>query len=174
MSEPLFVSQSLLEGWLERGEVSFSDGILTLRDGQHNRPTTYKLESAVKIVGILDGEDRDHWLGQILSDSTLAQAGAEHLQDSVLKGNTAYKCEEGFLGKEHPAAVPGPLKGAPSIIPIAGAAPSSGTPKTGSKAPLPPPAFRAPTGGVVESKPADAPNADEMKTLTDFLLKNLG
>lgn len=94
MSEPLFVSQPTLEAWVETGKVRFEDNLLTLLADQ----ATYELVPAVRILGLLDGDDLAGLVGQLQTGEELAAIGAEQYRDSVILGDTAYQCEEGFVG----------------------------------------------------------------------------
>lgn len=97
----MFFTQSKLEQWIEDGEVLFEGETLTIF--AQNR--SFRLETAIRITSLLDGEDSSGWLGQVLTAAQIAEAGAEHYRDSVIKGDTAYQCEEGFVGLEGEAPV---------------------------------------------------------------------
>ena len=91
--KPLFVSQQNLEAWIERGEATFQDNVLTLSA----KNAAYNLEPAVHVTSLLAGEDVSGLLGKFHSMADLKASGAEHCRDSVILGDTAYECEEGFL-----------------------------------------------------------------------------
>lgn len=92
----MFFTQTKLEQWIEDGEVLFEGETLTIF--AENR--SFRLETAIRVLSILDGQDADGWLGKVLTAAELVDAGAEHYRDSVIKGETAYQCEEGFVGRE--------------------------------------------------------------------------
>lgn len=94
MDDRLFFTQATLENWIEDGEVLFEGETLTI----FAQNKSYRLETAVKILSVLDGDDADQWVGNVLTSSELARADAEHYRDSVIRGETAYQCEEGFVG----------------------------------------------------------------------------
>jgi hypothetical protein len=94
MSELLFVSQATLEAWMEADKVRFEDNLLTLLADQ----ATYELAPAVRILGLLDGDDSAGLVGQVQTVAELAAINAEQYRDSVILGDTAYQCEEGFVG----------------------------------------------------------------------------
>ncbi|MEM6732561.1 MAG: hypothetical protein AAF658_13470 [Myxococcota bacterium] len=94
MEDRLFITQTKLEEWIEEGEVLFEGETLTI----FQQNTSYKLEAAVKILSVLDGSDSQSWIGKILTGDEIVSAGGEHYRDSVIMGETAYQCEEGFVG----------------------------------------------------------------------------
>jgi hypothetical protein len=102
VSEPLFVNQQKLESWIEEGEVTFEDNVLTILAEQKS----YVLAPAVKVLGLLDGEDSAGLVGRTWAVADIEAKGGEHYRDSVILGETAYQCEEGFVGTrtQEPAA----------------------------------------------------------------------
>ncbi len=94
MDDRLFFTQATLECWIEEGEVLFEGETLTI----FSQNKSYRLESAVNILSVLDGVDEGGWVGKVLTATEIAEAGAEHYRDSVISGDTAYQCEEGFVG----------------------------------------------------------------------------
>ena len=102
-TEALFISQKQLEGWIENGEVSFTNDILCVLATQ----TTYELKAAVKVLSLIDGSDEMGLLGGIFSIEKLAELGIEHYPSSLIRGETGYECEEGFLACEPVAETPG-------------------------------------------------------------------
>lgn len=123
MGTPLFISQSKLEGWIDDGEVTFDDGILTLLAQRRS----YRLVPAVQVSLLLDGEDTQSLVGKILALDELAKLGAEHYPRSVLLGETAYECVDGFLGVEPPIATPPSAAVAPPPAATVAAAEKSDT-----------------------------------------------
>lgn len=106
MAGPLFFTHEMIEQWIDDGEVLFEDDVLTIFE----QNTSYKLAPAVRVTQLLSGEDVNGWMGSILSVEQATSAGAEHFQGSLIIGDTAYQCEEGFLGN------------AKSVTPVAAAA----------------------------------------------------
>ncbi len=110
MGEPLFISQAKLEAWLEKGEVTFDDVTLTVpAEG-----VTYTLEPAVHIRSLIDGKDSQGLVGKVLTHAQLQKLGAEHSQGAAILGETAYDCEEGFLGVQKGGGGPAQPKGGSS------------------------------------------------------------
>ncbi|MEE8410474.1 MAG: hypothetical protein V3T05_12785 [Myxococcota bacterium] len=143
MAEPLFISQQELEIWVEEGKVSLEDNVLTLlAEG-----ASYQVVPAVRILGLLDGQDAAGLVGTTQSVADLEAMGAEHFRDSLILGDTAYQCDEGFLG-----------------TPSAGAAM---TPAPEGQTPDPASAEATDAGGPKDHTESDA------ELLTAFLLKHL-
>lgn len=108
MSDALFVTQKQLETWVESGGVTFDNNVLTLSASQ----VSYVLATAVRITGLLDGEDTQGLLKKrVWRVKALEDLGAEVMQGSVLLGETAYACEDGYLGEQRAAtSVAAPAK----------------------------------------------------------------
>ncbi|MCK5690591.1 hypothetical protein KAI87_15030 [Myxococcota bacterium] len=106
MSERRFIAQALLEEWLEKDEVTFDSDVLILKGDQRK----FSMEAAVSIKTVIDGIDHKNLVGQTLSATEIHNASMEHYGTSLLDGETAYECEEGFLSGEidPPAAAPVP------------------------------------------------------------------
>ena len=121
VAERLFVSQGKLEAWVEGAKVTFQDNVLTLLAEK----VSYRLEPAARILRVLDGLDRAGLVGKALTIAELTAQKAEHYRDSVILGDTAYECEEGFMGTAEsvvsapePASVAAPPT-APAVEPEA-------------------------------------------------------
>ncbi|HSI06169.1 MAG: hypothetical protein ACAI38_13635 [Myxococcota bacterium] len=141
MAGPLFFTHEMIEQWIDDGEVLFEDDMLTIFE----QNTSYKLAPAVRVTELLSGDDVHGWMGCVLSVEEAQAAGAEHFQGSLIVGDTAYQCEEGFLGA------------AKSVVPATPTAPAD-APE--AAAPVDP----AKTGSSF-GEPEDM--------LADFLLKHL-
>ncbi len=89
----LFISQVDLEAWVEQGKAALEDGVLTLQE----ESVAYRLEPGVRIGELLAGDDQAGLVGEIRTVVALQSAGAEYCRDSVIMGDTAYSCEEGFV-----------------------------------------------------------------------------
>ena len=106
MSEPLFIAQAKLEEWVGAGKVTFEDNLLTVLD----REVSYRLTPALEILSVLDGADSVGLVGQRRTLAELEAMGAEPYADSVILGETAYQCREGFVGIQQ--ALPEPVASA--------------------------------------------------------------
>ena len=94
MAERLFISQQKLETWIEEGKVTFENNVLTLLAEK----VSYTLEPAVRILSLIDGEDKAGLMGKAVTVAELLAKKAEYFRDSVILGDCAYQCEEGFMG----------------------------------------------------------------------------
>ena len=142
MAERLFISQVKLETWIEEGKVTFEDNLLTLLAEK----VAYRLEPAARISSVLDGQDTRALVGKALTVAELTAMGVEHYHDSAIAGDTAYQCEEGFMGTAQAAI---PLAEAPVVTPA-------------PPVPAPPAAIPA---------PADEESAADL--LAAFMLKHM-
>lgn len=98
MGDPLFISQDKLEGWLAEGDVTFGDNVLAFpKEGR-----SYHLDPAVRITLLLDGTDVAGLVGQVCPHAELVARGAEIYRSSIILGDAAYECEEGYLGTPEP------------------------------------------------------------------------
>ncbi len=203
MGEPEFVAQAKLEEWIDKGEVTFENGVLTLlASGQ-----THALRPAVRVHGLIDGQDTQRLLGRVFTVAQLQERALEHFSNTIIAGDTGYECEEGYVGMERAAAAPGvamPAAAAPAASSAASApapGPAAATSRPVSAAPPPPvmhaplppapwfatPAAPAPLPAVMTAREpafptppapaAPAQSSEQEKTdselLADFLLKNL-
>lgn len=159
VSDRLFVSQSKLEAWIEKGEVTFVDNVLTLL--AHG--AVYRMAPAIRVTTVLDGADGAGLLDRVWTVAELEGRGAEVMYDSVLLGDTAYQGEPGFVGVEQqrPAQAAPAGEGPPPLPP---ARPKTESPAATIPAVAPPAAAPAAAG----TKPAT-----DMDLLTEFLLKNM-
>jgi len=162
MGEPLFVSQAKLEAWVDRGDVTFEDDILTILA----KNASYRLEAAVRITSLLDGDDTPGLVGRTLTIAQLGDLGAEHFADSVILGETAYGCDEGFVGNRQGGKGPGDAPSVPAVGPTVTTLPSP------AALPESPSAAEAPVTEI-SPPPEGMEPAQDVDLLTDFLLKNL-
>lgn len=139
VAAPLFFTQAMLEQWIDDGEVLFEDDTLTIFE----QNTSYRLAPAVKCTQLLSGEDTNGWLDKVMTVADAQSAGAEHFQGSLIVGDTAYQCDEGFLGNAN-----GVVEATPA-----------------AQASAPAPQVEAPRVGSSLGEPEDM--------LADFLLKHL-
>lgn len=112
MADPPFFNQLMLEQWIEDGEVLFENDTLTIFE----QNVSYRLVPAVRVTGLIDGEDSAGLVGRVLAIAQAQAQGAEHVQGSLLLGDTAYTCDDGFIpdvavvaAPETPAAAPTPV-----------------------------------------------------------------
>lgn len=90
----LFVSQDQMDRWTGSGKVTLSDDVMRLPA----LARSFKLETAVRFTGVIDGADDQGLLGRVKTAAQLKQLGAEHYGASVIFGDVGYECEEGFVG----------------------------------------------------------------------------
>ena len=160
VSDRLFVSQSKLEAWIEKGEVTFVDDVLTLL--AHG--VSYEMSAAIRVTSLLDGADTAGLLNRVWTVAELTALGAEAMHDSVLLGETAYQGEPGFVGQQRLAAdAPAPA-GEHRPPPVPPPRPKTDAARPARPVPAPSPAAPTSAGPKPES---------DMDLLTDFLLKNM-
>ena len=114
---------------------------------------TYRVEPAVRVTRLVDGQDGASLVGISATVRELEEKGVEHCQGSLILGNAAYECEEGFMGTvESPrvAAAPLPVRDVPGPEPT-------------------PPPPDVPSGRA----PAVQPGDDSADLLAEFMLKHL-
>jgi hypothetical protein len=90
----LFVSQAQLDKWTGDGKVRI-EGDVMLLPALGRR---FRLETAVHVTRLVEGEDRLELIGRVKTSGQLATLGAEHYGTSVIIGEVAYECMEGFVG----------------------------------------------------------------------------
>ena len=91
----LFVPQSMLDLWLSEERVEV-DGETMIT---HPEAQRFHLTTAVLFKEEVTGEpDVNDLVGKVKDVEQLAEMGAEHYADSVVLGDNAYQCVEGFTG----------------------------------------------------------------------------
>ena len=90
----LFVSQEQMGQWTTEGRVHLEDDVMNLPA----LGRSFRLDPAVYFQSMVEGADVRQMLGKVKSMQQLIVLGAEHLGASVIFGETAYECVEGFLG----------------------------------------------------------------------------
>lgn len=95
MADYLFVPQSTLDKWAEKGRVDLNGRVLTLL----REKKSFQLTSAVRFLKLEAGEDSARLLNKVKTLDALKQMRAEHYLDSVILGETAYKVQQGFLAE---------------------------------------------------------------------------
>ena len=93
MADYLFVPQSVLDKWSEKGRVELKGHVLTLI----REKKSFQLTSAVRFVKMEAGEDVKGLLQKVKTLDALKQMGAEHYRESVILGESAYRVQQGFL-----------------------------------------------------------------------------
>ena len=133
----VFIAQSTLEQWSDAGKVEIQETTLILVKEQRQ----VDLNPAVRITGVLGDDPDPHQLvGKVKTKDQLDEMAAEHYGDSVIHGDVAYQCVEGFMGDltaSRPIEPPGAAAPAPAPAPVA-AAPAANAPApvdTGNAAP---------------------------------------
>lgn len=97
----LFVSQSQMDQWTSGGKVELEDDLMKVPAMQR----TFRIEGAVRVLKVVGGSDEAKLVGKVKTAIDLASLGAEQYGSSLLLGETAYECEEGFIGA--PTDAPG-------------------------------------------------------------------
>jgi hypothetical protein len=93
MADYLFVPQTVLDKWSEKGKVSVDGHVLTLLEAKKS----FQLTSAVRFLKMEAGEDAARLLSKVKTVDALKKMGAEHYMDSVILGEAAYQVQQGFL-----------------------------------------------------------------------------
>ena len=83
-----------MDQWTSGGKVGLRDDLMTVPA----LGRTFKIEGAVRITKLVGGEDDHTLLGKVKTRAELTAVGAEAFGTSVIVGESAYECEEGFLG----------------------------------------------------------------------------
>ena len=90
----LYVSQQQLDTWTSGGKVGLQDDLMTVAA----LGRTFRIESAVRIVKLVGGDDAKQLVGKVKTQSEIASGGYELYGTSLVAGEAAYECEEGFVG----------------------------------------------------------------------------
>lgn len=93
MADYLFVPQSVLVKWSEKGRVEVKGHVLVLL----REKKSFQLTSAVRFLKMEAGEDVKGLLQKVKTLDALKQMGAEHYRESVILGDSAYQVQQGFL-----------------------------------------------------------------------------
>jgi hypothetical protein len=89
----LFVSQELLDQWAGEGKVEIEGNTLKLTAEK----LSFDVQPGVRFLKLAAGEDREHLIGRVKSESQMNSLGAELYMSSVLVGEDAYDVQSGFL-----------------------------------------------------------------------------
>lgn len=172
MADYLFVSQTMLDNWMEIGKIDFQGHLMKITGDKR----AYRLEPAVRFVAVVgDDPDVQGLIGKVKTLEQVTEASGEHYADSVILDDTAYEVQNGFIARvSMPENVDVPETArADGVEPVR---PPVTTPIT---RPVAPPAAPAPApvatpapvaAGATEGE-QDEKSDEEL--LTDFLLKHL-
>ncbi|MCB9597191.1 MAG: hypothetical protein H6719_30990 [Sandaracinaceae bacterium] len=95
----LFVPQGMLDLWLSEDRVEVEGDVMVTRPENQR----FVLTTAILIKEEVTGTPDEHGLiGKVQDLEQLASLGAEHYADSVILGDNAYQCVEGFAGTPVP------------------------------------------------------------------------
>jgi hypothetical protein len=143
MADYLFVPQSVLDKWSDKGRVEVEGHVLTLL----REKKSFQLTPAVRFIKMEAGADDKKLLQKVKTLDALKQMGAEHYQESVILGESAYQVQQGFLADAN------------ALRRAAGVAQSG---KPGEK-----------PGAPAGAQKAQADKEGEQDLLAQFLLENL-
>jgi hypothetical protein len=90
----LYVSQAQMDQWTSGGKVDLTDDVMNVPAMKRS----FKIEGAVRLIKVVGGTDEAKLVGKVKTAVELAALGGEQYGSSVLLGETAYECEEGFVG----------------------------------------------------------------------------
>ena len=83
-----------MDQWTTGGKVNLDDDLMTVPALSR----TFKIEGAVRITKLVGGEDVNALVGKVKTHIELATIGGEAVGSSVVLGDSAYECEDGFVG----------------------------------------------------------------------------
>ncbi len=90
----LFISQAQLDRWTEAGRIELDGDVMTLPA----LGRAFRLQPAVQVVASVEGGDQAQLVGRVKTRDQVEKLGAEQSGPSLLLGDAAYECIEGFLG----------------------------------------------------------------------------
>jgi hypothetical protein len=90
----LYVSQEQMDQWTTGGKVALEDDLMTVAA----LGRTFRIETAVRVVALVGGDDTAKLVGKVKTQGQLAESGYERYGNSLVAGDAAYECEEGFVG----------------------------------------------------------------------------
>jgi hypothetical protein len=118
----MFIAQEALEKWLADGRAEVDAEVL------HDKETgrRFQVSEAVRFLEELTGlTDHAHLVGKVKSIADLSTLGGEHMADSVILNDNAYRVQQGFLGALIPAVAAASVGDAPSERAAAPPAPAA-------------------------------------------------
>ncbi len=130
MTGYLFVPQTLLDQWLEAGQVDIkADGLHLMAEDR-----TVGIEPAFHFTSMLEGEDTQALIGQVKTEDAVKALGGEAFGDSALFGEIGYQVVPGFA-----MVLSGPIAGASAAAgPVAQRVTNPGMPAASTPKTLPP------------------------------------
>jgi hypothetical protein len=168
-TERLFVAHDKLALWVDQGKVTVDRNVLTLLAERKS----YTLVEAVRFLRILGDEpDTLALLGKVRTKDQLKALNAEHMETSVIIGETAYEVQPGFVGACLVPRVTGRThSGRLEVIPpLAPPSPAPAADAGGAHS-IAQAIQGVSNGSVPATQPEKAPRSDA-ELLADFLLGN--
>lgn len=95
----LFLSQAVIDHWLDAGKARLENSELTL---QPRGPTLQLTAALLFRQEVTDSPDVHGLVGKVKTISAVRALEGEHYADSVVLGENAYQVEEGFLAEPRP------------------------------------------------------------------------
>jgi hypothetical protein len=91
----LFIAHEALEAWVADGRAEInSDDLLDRESGRR-----FQLREGVRFLEeVTGGEDTASLVGKVKDLEQVAAMGGEHMADSVILGENAYRVQPGFVG----------------------------------------------------------------------------
>ncbi len=96
----LFLPEKTLEEWSLSEKADLVEGKLVVKETNSSHP----IIPAVAFSKTVSGDDTHTLVGRVKTTTQLAALGAEHLQDSVILGDTAYEVVPGYVADVFVAA----------------------------------------------------------------------
>lgn len=103
----MFIAQEALEKWLADGRAEVDAEVL------HDKETgrRFQVIEAVRFLEELTGmPDQAKLVGKVKSIADLSVLGGEHMADSVILNDNAYRVQQGFVGALVPAVAAAPAE----------------------------------------------------------------
>jgi hypothetical protein len=96
----LFIAHEALDVWVADGRAEIdAEGLV-----DHETSRRFALTEAVRFLEEVTGApDAPGLVGKVKSLAQVAEMGGEHMADSVILGETAYRVQPGFMGVLRPA-----------------------------------------------------------------------
>ncbi len=91
----LFLPEKTLEEWALSEKADLVEGKLVVKETNSSHPVI----PGVAFSKTVSGDDTQGLVGRVKTSTQLAALGAEHLQDSVILGDTAYEVVPGYVAE---------------------------------------------------------------------------
>ena len=98
----LFLPEKTLEEWSISEKADLVEGKLVVKETNSSHPVV----PAVAFSKTIEGADLKSLVGRVKTSAQLTEMGAEHLQDSVILGDTAYEVVPGYVADVAMPAAP--------------------------------------------------------------------